>query len=100
MPKYRAQLLQLDERLFLTDGGIETTLIFHDRLELSDFAAFHLLRTPGRRGPAAQVLFARMRQHYARISARLTHLTVMGGCCGTDYRHVERIAEACVPLFA
>ena len=32
--------------MFLTDGGIETTLIFHDRLDLPYFAAFHLLRTP------------------------------------------------------
>jgi S-methylmethionine-dependent homocysteine/selenocysteine methylase len=30
--------------MFLTDGGIETTLIFHDGLELPYFAAFHLLR--------------------------------------------------------
>ena len=32
------------ERLFLTDGGIETTLIFDDGIDLPDFAAFHLLR--------------------------------------------------------
>jgi hypothetical protein len=31
--------------LFLTDGGIETTLIFHDGLTLRDFAAFELLNT-------------------------------------------------------
>lgn len=31
-------------QLFLTDGGIETTLIFHEGLELPYFAAFHLLR--------------------------------------------------------
>jgi S-methylmethionine-dependent homocysteine/selenocysteine methylase len=37
-------LPQLDDRLFLTDGGIETTLIFHEQLELPYFAAFHLLR--------------------------------------------------------
>jgi len=30
MTKYRTHLPQLDGRLFLTDGGIETTLIFHD----------------------------------------------------------------------
>jgi methionine synthase I (cobalamin-dependent) len=24
----------------------------------------------------------------------------MGGCCGTDHRHIERIAAACSPLFA
>ena len=32
---------------------------------------------------------------YARLKRRLPQLTVMGGCCGTDVRHVERIAEAC-----
>ncbi|HEX2560946.1 homocysteine S-methyltransferase family protein [Phenylobacterium sp.] len=36
--------------LFLTDGGLETTLIFHEGVELPHFAAFLLLRTPeGRR---------------------------------------------------
>jgi len=24
---------------------------------------------------------------------------VMGGCCGTDHRHIEQIASACRPLF-
>ena len=28
--KYRDQLPQLDGGLFLTDGGLETTLIFHE----------------------------------------------------------------------
>jgi S-methylmethionine-dependent homocysteine/selenocysteine methylase len=46
MAKYRNSLPQLSDRLFLTDGGIETTLIFNEGLELPDFAAFHLLRTP------------------------------------------------------
>jgi hypothetical protein len=23
----------------------------------------------------------------------------MGGCCGTDHRYIEQIAEACLPLF-
>jgi homocysteine S-methyltransferase len=44
MAKYTRQLPHLDRKLFLTDGGIETTLIFHDGLELPHFAAFHLLR--------------------------------------------------------
>jgi homocysteine S-methyltransferase len=38
------QLPQLGDRLFLTDGGLETTLIFHDKLELPHFAAFMLLK--------------------------------------------------------
>ena len=32
------------DRLFITDGGLETTLVFHLGLELPDFAAFDLLR--------------------------------------------------------
>jgi homocysteine S-methyltransferase len=44
MPKYRSHLPQLNGGMFLTDGGIETTLIFHDGLELPYFAAFHLLK--------------------------------------------------------
>lgn len=43
---HRHTLPQLTDRLFLTDGGIETTLIFHEGLELPDFAAFHLLADP------------------------------------------------------
>lgn len=44
MASYRRQLPQLSGRLFLTDAGIETTLIFHEGLELPYFAAFHLLK--------------------------------------------------------
>lgn len=44
MAKYRHELPQLSNGIFLTDGGIETTLIFHEGLELPDFAAFHLLK--------------------------------------------------------
>ena len=41
----RGRLPQLDGGVFLTDGGIETTLIFHQGLELPAFAAFPLLET-------------------------------------------------------
>lgn len=44
MQKYRSHLPQCTGGIFLTDGGIETTLIFHDKLELPYFAAFHLLK--------------------------------------------------------
>lgn len=44
MSKYRQRLPQLENHLFLTDGGLETTLIFHRGLDLPFFAAFHLLR--------------------------------------------------------
>ena len=44
MAKYRDDLPQLSDELFLTDGGLETTLIFHHGLDLPYFAAFDLLR--------------------------------------------------------
>lgn len=44
MAKYRNDLPQLGSRLFLTDAGIETTLIFSEGFDLPYFAAFHLLR--------------------------------------------------------
>jgi S-methylmethionine-dependent homocysteine/selenocysteine methylase len=40
---YRSGLPQLEGDLFATDGGIETTLIFHRGLDLPAFAAFVLL---------------------------------------------------------
>jgi homocysteine S-methyltransferase len=46
MAKYRRALSQMRGDFFLTDGGIETTLIFLEGLELPFFAAFHLFRTP------------------------------------------------------
>lgn len=36
---------------------------------------------------------------HAQLKRRLPQLNVMGGCCGTDHRHVEQIAAACSPLF-
>jgi len=42
--KYRNDLPQLSGDFFLTDGGLETTLIFHEGFELPEFAAFDLLK--------------------------------------------------------
>jgi S-methylmethionine-dependent homocysteine/selenocysteine methylase len=58
MSQHKAKLPQLDGGLFLTDGGIETTLIFHDGLDLPHFAAFHLLKDDA--GTAA------LRMYFAR----------------------------------
>lgn len=44
MPKYRHDLPQLKGDLFLTDGGIETTLVFHHGIDLPEFASFPLMR--------------------------------------------------------
>jgi S-methylmethionine-dependent homocysteine/selenocysteine methylase len=63
--RYRKALPQLGDALFVTDGGIETALIFNEGLELPDFAAFDLFRREG--GEAA------LRRYYAayvRIAAQ------------------------------
>jgi len=41
---HRDHLPQLDGGLFVTDGGLETTLVFHDGIDLPEFAAFDLLK--------------------------------------------------------
>ncbi len=33
---------------------------------------------------------------YARLMVRFPQLTILGGCCGTDERHVRQIARTCV----
>ena len=43
MSTYRQALPQLSGRIALADGGIETTLIYHEGIELPYFAAFILL---------------------------------------------------------
>ena len=42
----RAQLPQLSGETFITDGGMETTLIFDEGIALPDFASFILLEDP------------------------------------------------------
>jgi S-methylmethionine-dependent homocysteine/selenocysteine methylase len=32
---------------------------------------------------------------YRAIRNRMPHVTILGGCCGTDHRHVEQICSAC-----
>lgn len=44
MSKYRHNLPQTKDRLFMTDGGLETTLIYQDGVALPYFAAFDLLK--------------------------------------------------------
>jgi homocysteine S-methyltransferase len=43
MPKYRHNLPQTAGDTFITDGGLETTMVFHQGIDLPEFAAFVLL---------------------------------------------------------
>lgn len=36
-------------------------------------------------------------QRYRNLRRRLKNLSVLGGCCGTDHRHIMAICEACLP---
>lgn len=36
-------------------------------------------------------------RRYRELRGRFGHLTVLGGCCGTDHRHVAAICDACLP---
>jgi S-methylmethionine-dependent homocysteine/selenocysteine methylase len=40
---------------------------------------------------------AELGRQYRALVARLSHINVLGGCCGTDHRHVREIAAACAP---
>lgn len=57
-PKYRHDLPQLRGVPLLTDSGLETSLIFHEGLDLPHFAAFDLLRT--------QIGCAHLKRYYTR----------------------------------
>jgi homocysteine S-methyltransferase len=50
MAKYRNNLPLLSDTVFLMDGGMETTLIFHEGIDLPYFASFDLMKNEaGRR---------------------------------------------------
>jgi S-methylmethionine-dependent homocysteine/selenocysteine methylase len=69
MAKYRNALPQLSDRLFITDGGIETSLIYLDGFELPMFAAFDLLKNEeGMKG---------LRDYYVRY-ASIAHQLGLG----------------------
>ena len=34
-------------------------------------------------------------RQYRDLRRRMPQLTILGGCCGTDHRHVEQICFAC-----
>ncbi len=36
-------------------------------------------------------------RHYRSLRRQLPRLSVLGGCCGTDHRHIVAICEACLP---
>ncbi|CAF3714519.1 unnamed protein product [Rotaria sp. Silwood1] len=49
MAKYRNNLVQFADTFFITDGGLETILIFDEGIELPEFAAFVLFKDEDKR---------------------------------------------------
>ena len=101
---YRRALPQLRGGLYLADGGIETSLIFNDGIELPHFAAVDLLRRPG--GEAA---LERYFAAYVRIAARFDAGLVLesatwrasadwGGRLGTPRRALSEANRRAVAL--
>ena len=114
--------------VFLTDGGLETTLIFHDGIDLPEFAAYPLLATEdGRvtfrgyyrtsleiaRDRGAGFILESMTWRASQGRAdKLGHSPKegdaiyrvdqatdgdpieLGGCCGTDHRHIAQLCDA------
>lgn len=62
---YREALPQMDGTIFLTDGGLETSLIFHEGFDLPYFAAFDLLKNK-----SGQQALKCYYDHYAALAVR------------------------------
>lgn len=60
MTQYRTCLPLLEDRPFMTEGGLETSLIFHEDIDVPYFASFDLLKTEKGR--------ALVESHYERFT--------------------------------
>lgn len=60
MNRYRTHLPLLDGRPFMTEGGLETSLIFHQGVDVPYFASYDLLKTETGR--------ALIESHYERFT--------------------------------
>jgi homocysteine S-methyltransferase len=104
--RYRNSLPQLDGRMLLCDGGTETTLIFHDGLDLPCFAIFPLLeheegRSAMRRYFAPYLETARLHGAGFELEANSRGSPECDPTArarrepaGSAYRHIASIADA------
>jgi S-methylmethionine-dependent homocysteine/selenocysteine methylase len=107
------------DRLFITDGGLETTLIARAAEAVGVPSVIsYTVETDGRL-PSGQALreaieevdadtrpayfmincahpthFADVLAEHGELHERLPSVCVLGGCCGTDARHVREVATA------
>ena len=48
-----------------------------------------------RRPISMPAIRSQLGRQYRELRGRMKQFTVLGGCCGTDHRHVEQICFAC-----
>jgi hypothetical protein len=60
-------------------------------LDLLSFPIVSINKKGAGRRPAVLVAAGRLRYE------KLPQLSVFGGCCGTDHRHIQAICDTCVP---
>lgn len=106
MTTYRDNLPQLTGTPMLTDGGLETTLIFQQGLDLPCFAAFHLLKDA-----AGTATLDRYYRDYAELARKHQLGCVLeaptwraspdwGKRLGYDRRALERANRAAIELMS
>lgn len=90
--QHDSQLTQLQGRPFVTDGGIETDLIFHHSVEMPHFAAFPLLETLSRVNRSAIEMLFQLRDRYAETVPKV----IVGGVIGPrgDGYHPDSLMDA------
>ena len=106
MAKYRHQLPQFNGDVFLTDGGMETALIFNHGLDLPHFASFVLLETEEGRSHLVRyyesfLAIARQRGvGFVLDSATWRANRDWGVKLGYDAHELNRINRAAIDLIA
>jgi len=116
MDKHRLDLPQLWGGAFLNDGGMETTLIFHEGVGLPHFApaleagSTWAARIGGVKANASTRSHAELDEsetldagdpgdlgrRYQALRRSFPTMRILGGCCGTDHRHLAAICEVCL----
>jgi len=106
MPLYRNALPQLGEDLFITDGGLETVMIFLEGIDLPHFAAIDMMRTEQGRDKLREYF-----RQYIDIAARHDCGLIVecptwraspdwGAKLGYDKTELEAMNKAAVALMA
>jgi S-methylmethionine-dependent homocysteine/selenocysteine methylase len=81
------------DRLFVADGGLETTMIFDHGIELPCFAS---RRSHAELDEAAELDRGDPRELgalYKELKPHLSAVRVLGGCCGTGTPHIASICD-------